>query len=401
MPPRPPRAAILRPAHHAPRPWPRPACIAATLAAGLLIAAAAARSAAPDDSITAQEEALWQKIQQLGRDPASEQPFGLWLAQAAPRRVELLEQLRLYLTAYPGGTHRDAAIKLELATMFEAATLADGDLDPLRRRVDDLLRDPPSPAAEHEAAYWQIIVLRDVGEQDNRPPATQPLVGADDSAEREMLAAYRLYIERYPASRHVPRLATVLFEHALRQGNRDGMQAVIRHMGEHFPAHAATKALMAEWNRVESVGKPFWLAFTSTHGHPVDTREYRGHPLLIVVWARFDAEAVAAAEQVEAYLQAHPRVRAVGVSLDVTPEATNAACQRLGIHWPQFNDEFGWGNVFVRSWGVRRIPHVFVIDAQGRLVGSTTEGQWQAWLDRLPAAVGGAPATRPAGGGAD
>jgi len=328
-----------------------------------------ARQADRRAAVEQPEDRLWQDIRALTQSAPATQPYDAWFAAAERRLATLLAQVESYLTLYPGGTHRDEAIRLQLASLYELGTLRGGNLDPLRQRVAEYLRAPPSDAALHEAAYWEILCRRTAATQTTSAPAAAP--------DADLVGAYRTYIERYPRSRYVPRLATLVFEDALRRGDRAAMRAIVELLKQHFPDHAATATLAAQENRTEAVGRPFWLAAVTVDGRALDTRQYVGSPVLIVVWADFDAAARNCVQRIEEFRTAHPDLRVVGVALDDGAERTAAASRSLNLDWPQFNDRLGWGGEFARTWGVRRIPMVFAIDREGRLAGSTGDEGWE------------------------
>lgn len=333
-------------------------------------AASASPGQAGSDS---REERLWDQIVTLRDRAPTTQPFENWFASALTNKRALAERVRLYLTLYPGGAHRDDAVRLELATLFETASLSGGDYAPLRERVDRYLSSPPNAAALHEAAYWKILCDRLAGSNTATQPASMPA----SLPTTEPLEAYRRYVRRYPHSRHVPRLATILFEDAARRGERAEMRELVDLMSRAFPKHLTTEGLAARLRREDATGKLFWLAFRDADGRSVDTRELAGRPVLIVVWAAYDEAARRCASEVEALRREHPELAVVGVNLDATRAAMSAATAELGLDWPQFNDELGRANSFARRWGVRRIPRVFAIDRSGRLVGSASQSEWK------------------------
>ena len=55
-----------------------------------------------------------------------------------------------------------------------------------------------------------------------------------------------------------------------------------------------------------------------------------------------------------------------------------ATADDLDLRWPQFNDGRGPANQFAQTWGVDRVPLVFVIDRRGRLLGSSGNDAWKA-----------------------
>lgn len=319
------------------------------------------------------EERLWGEIVTLRSRAPTSQPYEDWFASTLTNKRALAERIRLYLTLYPGGAHRDDAVRLELATLFDIASLSGGDCAPLRERVDRYLTSPLSAAVRHEAAYWKILCDRLAGPN----TASQPASTAASPATAAPLEAYREYVRRYPRSRHTPRLATILFEDAARRGERAEMRALVDLMSRAFPNHLTTENLAARLRREDATGKLFWLAFRDADGRNVDTRELAGRPVLIVVWAAYDEAARRCVSEVETLRREHPELAVVGVNLDATRAAMLAATTELGLDWPQFNDELGRANSFARHWGVRRIPRVFAIDRSGRLVGSASQNEWR------------------------
>ena len=319
------------------------------------------------------EEELWAKITTLAADPPTTQPYNAWLDAARRQREALLQELRLYQTLYPGGDHQLAAAQLELSALHELGALAGGDFEPLCQRVARYLREhPPDDAIAAEAAYWQIHCRR----LTTRSSTTQPTAALEIDAD--LAAAYRAYLTNYPTSRHVPHMAEELFAHAREADDADAMRTLVEHLEQHFPQHAITAALRGQWRRLRSVGSLFWLAANQPDGGRLDTRTLIGSVVLIVVWSSEDADARRRVQEVERLRESHGEdVQVVGVNLDERRERMTAACAELAIGWQQYNDGLGRANSFAREWGVHAVPHVFVVDRRGLLVGSTGGEDWR------------------------
>lgn len=60
----------------------------------------------------------------------------------------------------------------------------------------------------------------------------------------------------------------------------------------------------------------------------------------------------------------------IGISLDENKEAWTGAVKELGITWLQVSDLKGWNNAIAQAFNIRAIPHMVVIDQQGRIVKS-------------------------------
>jgi hypothetical protein len=351
-----------------------PLLIFATLAFTL---AATRPTLGQDSAVPAGEAEFWQRIVALAPLPSATQLSEDWFETARARRQGLLARTRLYLTLYPGGAHRDDAIRLELTALFELGTLQGGTLAPLRARVDEILRAPPSAAALHEAAYWALLCRR----CQNPAPARQP-VAAPLAPDVDPQRAYAEYIAQYPRSQYVPRLAALLLTDAAQRGNRPDIQRIIKQLTEYFPGHATTTQLAAEWRRAALIGEPFWPIVLPLAGCLVEARDYVGHPALVVVWAGFDEPACCCVLEIERFRRAHPELRVIGVSLDESMAQTTAAAHTLGINWPQCNDRLGWGGAFVRFWGIDHIPYVLAVDRAGNLAATGTGDDWEALARR-------------------
>lgn len=318
------------------------------------------------------EEDLWQQILALRAEPATTQPATAWFAAAADRRAALLEKTRLYLTLYPGGNHHAAVVATELATLFELGTLRGGTFGPLCARVQECLhRGSDDDPVVWEAAYWEILCQR-LEHATTTQPTSAPVLTPDV----RLLAAQRDYVARYPRSPHVPRVAALLFEEALKQGDQPEMGRLVAQLEQAFPEHMVTASLAARLRREQAVGSPFRLTFEQSDGTQVDTHELIGRPVLIVVWDSVDAAGLERVRDIERFRRTHPEFHVVGVNLDESRAQMEAAGAKLGLDWPQFNDGLGRANSFARQWGVRRLPCVFVVDRHGRLVGSTADADW-------------------------
>jgi hypothetical protein len=339
--------------------------------------------------ISSHEQLLWHRITTLTRPVPKTEPYEAHFAAAQERCRNLLVQLRQYLLLYPGGVHRDEAIRLELETLFESGTLRGGDLTALCQRVEEVLAERPSAQAVHEAAYWEIVCRRWRAD-DQRLPDMSPGKLDDD-----LRSEYRQYVRRYPDSPYVPRLATLLFEDAAARHNREQMLAALNSLRAAAPNHPATEVLEGMWRREAAIEYPFCLTQESVDGEWIDTRTYRGQPVVVVVWAGYDQSACDCVRQIEQFRRARPELRVVGLNLDADVGALRAATEELGITWPQIYDGLVWGGEFVRHWGVRRIPCVFVVDREGRLVGTQVGPGWEELVRAAEAGFETATSTQP------
>lgn len=333
------------------------------------------------------EGLLWAEVQALRASEPATPPAGAGFEAARARRAALLQKVQRYGALYPGGAHRNDALRLELLTLFELGSLAGGDFDVLRERIVECMLHPPCPTAPHEAAYWSTVIF----DPDEPTPASAPAAASTPSrpmsnpSERQVVdgrlaAAWERYVQHYPESRYAPRLALELFDRAERADDRPAMERLVAAAEANFPHEANTRLLAARLRRARAVGSPFWLDFDSRE-QTFDTRRRSGVPVLIVVWSSDDGRSDALCREVEDLRRRHAELAVFGVCLDYDHAAMEAFVRRTSVPWPQFFDGRGPANEFALAWGVVRTPLVFVVDRRGRLLGAAAES-WKTLAEQ-------------------
>ena len=79
-------------------------------------------------------------------------------------------------------------------------------------------------------------------------------------------------------------------------------------------------------------------------------------------------------------------VQFIGVSLDQSGSGLDklmAFVEENGITWPQYYQGAGWDSEFSKSWGIRSIPAVFVVDQQGKIYSDKARGKLATILPEL------------------
>jgi hypothetical protein len=332
------------------------------------------------------DDALWTAIEALARSTPASEPFEARFSVELTRRQALLEKTQSYLRIYPGGRRRDEAIALELETLFEIASLR-GDYEPLAARIRALDAAPPSEAAKAEAAWWQIHCDR------ARATATRPAANSPETGDRDVLAAYRKYVEQFPRSRNALRALGRLSDDALSQGDLRGAERWVSRMSAEFPENAMAEGAAARLRLAGSIGKPFAVKLRSIDDVEINTANFAGDVILICVWDSTQPASRNLAREIDAFVAAGSGRRALGVCIADTADATRRATRSLGIAWPQCNDGLGRAGEFARSWGIRETPTIMVIDRRGCLIGCGDARSWRALADRsvAPDPTGGPP----------
>ena len=99
--------------------------------------------------------------------------------------------------------------------------------------------------------------------------------------------------------------------------------------------------------------------------------EVKQHKITVLdFWASWCGPCRQAMPQViSIYQQYHDKgLGIIGISLDEEKEAWTAAVKELGMTWVQVSDLKGWDNAAAQAFGVRAIPHMIVLDQQGRII---------------------------------
>jgi thiol-disulfide isomerase/thioredoxin len=111
---------------------------------------------------------------------------------------------------------------------------------------------------------------------------------------------------------------------------------------------------------------------TDMDGKPTSIlNEVKQHKITVLdFWASWCGPCRQAMPQVIGiYQQYHNKgLGIIGISLDEQKEAWTAAIKELGMTWMQVSDLKGWDNAAAQAFGVRAIPHMIVLDQQGRII---------------------------------
>ena len=187
-------------------------------------------------------------------------------------------------------------------------------------------------------------------------------------ADRErLLAMARRFQTNHPGDRRVAALlaeVAILFE---------SQPATMRQLLGDARALATDPTLTAQISddlkRAGFVGELVPLRFGTVQGTTFDLEEARGSVVLVIFFAVWSAESVAALERLRIATGKFPRAafRVVGISLDARREPLVSLINARGITWPIGFDGKGWESPLVRTLGINTLPAAWLFDARGRL----------------------------------
>jgi thiol-disulfide isomerase/thioredoxin len=123
-------------------------------------------------------------------------------------------------------------------------------------------------------------------------------------------------------------------------------------------------------HRLDSLGKPISLKFVANDGREVDLSQMKGKVVLVDFWATWCGPCKKELPRVKA---AQEKFRAqgfeiIGISCDNDKDTLKQFVEKNKIPWPQYlGGQERTKNQFTAEFGINGIPHMLLVDKQGRL----------------------------------
>ena len=214
----------------------------------------------------------------------------------------------------------------------------------------------------------------------------------------EAVKAYQQLVENYPKATH---FALALLEMGLaydRLGQHDKADAAYHQLVEHpkygsrASARTAKRLLALEKeNRTGEVpasashgGQPDALVGNKAidfnvkdlNGNDLSLEQYRGNVILLDFWAVWCKPCIAEMPNVKQVYEKYKddNFQIIGISLDNSRDTLVGYLEKEGIAWPQVFDGDGWDNQVAEIYGIRAIPHMYLIDGDGVVRKSGVRG---------------------------
>ncbi|MBI5433201.1 MAG: redoxin domain-containing protein [Planctomycetes bacterium] len=210
--------------------------------------------------------------------------------------------------------------------------------------------------------------------------------GSADSAVARLGEAFEDVVKRYGDK---PEIADLFFDYA--ESRRDDPKlhaSLMKRFVEKFPKHKEAVKARERAEQLGRVGSEFVLEFKDAlTGKQVATKDLRGKVLVVDFWATWCAPCMRDMPRMKSLYAKYEEqgVEFLGVSLD-KPEAEGGlqallnVCESQGMTWPQYYQGNYWQSEFSSSWGIRRIPAVFLVDFEGKLVTTSARGQLETLI---------------------
>ena len=189
-----------------------------------------------------------------------------------------------------------------------------------------------------------------------------------DAALADLEKSARVLQKEFPKRPEVLEILLTLAQAHLENNNVDKCRALAKEVVEGATAEMKENAA-GLLRKLDRLGQPLKLQFTSLLGDDVDLQKLHGKVVLLDFWATWCGPCRAALPDVlDTYHKYHPKgFEIIGISLDQQKEALQAFVAEQKMTWPQYFDGRGWGNKFAREFDVMSIPEMWLIDKKGHL----------------------------------
>ena len=207
-------------------------------------------------------------------------------------------------------------------------------------------------------------------------------LGDTADQRRENATTYaRLFASEFPQDRRSARLlaeAAALCDNHPEEKTKLLEQALALSKEE-----SLTLRLQDDRKRLNQLGKPLDLSFTTSEGEKFDLSKEKGHVVALVFWSAESAPCLVWMQYFSRYAADVPALKVVTISLDQDRTDLRAAMQSLNITWPTFFDAKGWDNAIARRLGINTIPTLWLIDRKGCLHTLNARNDYQLKISGL------------------
>ena len=137
--------------------------------------------------------------------------------------------------------------------------------------------------------------------------------------------------------------------------------------------------------RLDKLGKPLDLKFSSIQGKEVDLQSLRGKVVAIVFWSASSPQSLLWLKNFRSVAVNIPpsQFAVLTLSLDTEIKPVRQVLQEMHVDWPTYFDGKGWENAIARAYGINALPTLWLVDKQGILRTINASANYETWIRRL------------------
>ncbi len=278
---------------------------------------------------------------------------------------------KTFLKDFPNDPHAyDSRVRLAVAQARLASLDANGPaVQVALAKLKELEKQAPNEEQHAEAMFRRISLQ------------WQNLGNDPDQRRENAIAMARTFANTFPQDRRSPRLLAEA--EALCDNHPEEKAKLIDEALSLSKEDALTQRLQDDKKRLDLLGKPIDLSFTSTDGKIIDLAKDRGSVTAVVFWSAESAPSLIWLRYFCQYAAGVPALKVVGISLDTNRADLMAAMEALQISWPVDYDGKGWQNTIARKFGVNTLPTLWLIDREGRLASLNARDNYELKINGL------------------
>jgi thiol-disulfide isomerase/thioredoxin len=278
---------------------------------------------------------------------------GMLAAEAAQRAKD-------FYTKYPDHQMAKRAKQMELLLINESVQLgATNNFARLGELEGEKLKDPNLPEDERFALRAQQLQRRvNAKEQEDTKAGLN-----------EMEKGVRELQKEFPDREEINSLLLAVAQGRLEQNEPEKARTLAEEVLKNKPEQEAGKEAQSLLKKLNLLGKPFELKYSSVDGKEVDVQKFKGKVVLVDFWATWCGPCMRELPHLkEAYKNLHEKgFEIVGISSDEDKEILQKTIKKEEIPWAQYLDGDNGGPKFGEDFQIATIPTMWLIDKKGVL----------------------------------
>lgn len=341
-------------------------------------AAQPASASAPAESEPASERAaLLDLVARAFATPSTtEQDHLAQMLNEAETMQYVVDRISRFIERHPGDPARP---QLEIARMraqYLGACLSGQRPRQFYDEARRLAAQAASPDVRETAEYWQ---LRD---ELDRLHARQ---ARGDDTQHLQLERMSSFVDAHPHSPlSVPLLATI-YDHGVRAGDSAAIDRSLTLLRNHHPRHVTTTTIEGRERLRRNIGHRWQPALIRLDASTFDWHGTLREVTLVVFWAPGHAPSVDVLRRLGELRRDAPVGRLALATISIGGDADRAreALAEFGLEATAAIEKEGWKSPLTLEYGIRTLPTLLVLDAEGVLKRVVEQEDWTL-AARLP-----------------